>query len=108
MDQPLGKTTTGFEGIAHFVLSHVSSTAGLVVTTKTTEDIRSHEEKTTSKSEPVFEARPDLYFTLTANGGLVDTRKLPGGLLLNASAGHVGTADNPITFSFVTPLVVQP
>jgi hypothetical protein len=108
MDQPLGKATTGFEGIAHFVLSHVSSTAGLVVTTKTTEDIRSHEEKTTSKSEPIFEARPDLYFTLTANGALVDTRKLPGGLLLNASAGHVGTADNPITFSFVTPLVIQP
>jgi len=108
-DQPLGSATTGFEGIAHFVISRLSSTAGLVVTTKTTEDIHAHTEKTTSRTEPVTEARPDLYFIMAANGVTVDTRKLPGGLLLNAgTGGRVGTADNPVTFSFTAPLVTVP
>jgi len=107
-DQPLGQASTGFEGIAHFVISHLGSTAGLVVTTTDTENIQTHEEKTTSKSEPVFEARPDLYFIMAADGALGDTRKIPGGLLLNAGGGHVGTPDNPITFSFIPPVVVNP
>jgi len=45
---------------------------------------------------------------MTGDGAFVDTRQLPGGLLLNAGKGQTGTAENPITYSFIRPIVVHP
>jgi hypothetical protein len=108
-DEALGSATTGFEGIAHFVISQLASIAGTVVTTQTTDYLRTGDEKTTSTSTPAFEARPDLYFLMTNDETQVDTRRVSPGLLVNAGAGgRVGTADNPITFTFSPNIVAQP
>jgi hypothetical protein len=79
----------------------------LVTTGGTIKGVTTHFDKdfnvisTTTSSTKVVEPKPDLYFRVNMpDGSVIDTRKLPGGFMLNFQSARIGTLAQPRIFTF--------
>jgi hypothetical protein len=104
-DERLAQGVTDLDGTVRFAMlkEQLRSTAGRIKSVTTHFDPDAEEDVKTTSFKPVAEAKPDLYFRVTMpDGKVVDTRTLPGGLMVNFTAARLGTLAKPITFTFGT------
>ncbi len=61
-----------------------------------------------TETKLVRETAPDLYFLVQAANVDADTRKLPNGIFVNSHPKHVGTPDQPVTYTrHIQPVATQ-
>jgi len=114
-DESLGQANTDFDGRVMFALKPgAGRRAGTSTTTTTTEPVRpsghggANDPQVRSETKVVGEAAPDLYFLVQAVNVNADTRKLPNGIFINNQRMHVGTPEQPVTYTVrIQPLATQ-
>ncbi len=101
-DQKLAEGKTDIDGIVRFALlkDQLTSTGGTIVKKVQRFDVDADKVTTITSKSGEVEPKPDLYFRVTMpDGSVVDTRKMPGGFMVNFTSARVGTLANPLTFS---------
>jgi hypothetical protein len=102
-DLQLAVGQTDYTGEVRFGLlaSQLATPAGTIKEVRTAFNPDADRVVSTTSLTTVIEANPDLYFRVTmANGSVVDTRQLPGGLMTSFVSSQVGTLEYPLTFTF--------
>jgi hypothetical protein len=102
-DQLLAKEKTDSGGLVRFRLSpgKVRTTAGTLVTHTTIDKLDTGVTETRTSRTPIAEPRPDIYFRAhTPGGGVIDTRFIASGFIVNLRSRRVGSPDAPLVFEF--------
>ncbi len=103
-DQILADGKTDIDGKLRLWLSphEITTTAGTLITTRTTErlDFDRNDPGSLQRTEtqrPLREPLPDVYFRITLpSGEVVDSRALDDAFLVNLHHQHIGTVEDPL------------
>jgi hypothetical protein len=103
-----GPKNTNSRGEVSFVLTpqELETSAGAVVTLKETTFRQTGESQLKQTEKSLVERRPDIFFRVRTPDGVIDTRRLASGLLLNLRSRRIGSPEAPLTFVAGSGVVV--